>query len=185
MQMRSAFGFVSPSILAIALSHSAFAFATDQCDPVKGKIFNNFIAQDGSQTLGVVTLRYGKNVGDDKDDDAISLKCALVGRSLSANPGSIAFIHTISCEDTIPTPMGPLHSNIFLHTLGRFGPPENASQVATFEETSVLLPEPSGPPPTGIFQGATSNSGIHVKGAVYRTGAIDMKFEGQICKPGN
>jgi hypothetical protein len=185
MNRRANVSLLGASTIAISLIFSANAFATELCEPVSGKIVNNFVAQDGSGTLGVVAMVYGAKAKGNGEDNAVKLKCGLMGKSQSANPASIEFIHTISCDDSIPTPVGPLHSAIWLHTVGTFGPPEDGTQVATFQEESTVLPEPFGPAPTGIFHGATASSRISVKGVVYRTGAIDMKFEGQICKPGN
>lgn len=170
----------TPSLLVIGATSLAFvattpAFAQSTCVPVQGKITNNFIANGG--TLGVVALKYGEK------KDSVSLKCALVGQPQALPPGTdAAFIHIISCDDKIATAAGPLHSSIYLYTTGTVLPPSPAvpGQVATFEENSIPLP--GGPAPTGLFAGANAQSALQVQGAIYATGAIDMKFVGQICK---
>lgn len=176
MLKRSASTLFVLSTLTLGLGNSASVFGQSGCESVQGKITNTFIAQDGSRTLGVVALVYGSK-------KKVKLKCALVGQEQGQlPPGEIAFIHTISCDDTTATPSGPLHSSIWLFTTGNLGAPEQGvpGQVATFEETSVLLP--GAPSPTGVFAGATNASHLFVEGAVYATGSIDMTFEGQICK---
>jgi len=169
----------TPAMLAIGamtltIGTTGPALGQSACVPVKGKITNTFIANGG--TLGVVALIYGKK-------KEAKLKCGLVGQPQALPPGAdIAFIHIISCDDTTDTPQGPLHSSIWMYTTGNVLPPTPgvAGQVATFEEMSIPLP--GGPAPTGIFAGATSDSRLFVDGAFYQTGAIDMEFEGQVCK---
>ena len=177
MLKRSASILFALSAVTLGLGNSASVFG-QSCDAVQGKITNTVIGQNPSRTLGVVALVYGpKKTG-------VKLKCALVGEGQGQGqlpPGEIAFIHTISCDDTAPTPSGPLHSSIWLYTVGTLVPDTSVpGQIASFEETSVLLP--GGPLPTGIFAGATNASHLFVEGAVYITGSIDMTFEGQICK---
>lgn len=166
----------TPSLLAIGamtltVGTTAPALGQSACVPVQGKITNTFIADGG--TLGVVALAYGPK-------KEVKLKCGLVGQPQTLPPGvDIAFIHIISCDDTIATPLGPLHSSIWMYTTGTLT--GVAGQGVTFEEVSIPLP--GGPPPTGIFAGATGDSRLFVEGAVYpQTGAIDMQFEGQVCK---
>jgi hypothetical protein len=169
----------TPALLAIGVmtltvGTTAPALGQSACVPVQGKITNTFIANGG--TLGVVALAYGPK-------KEVKLKCGLVGQPQTIPPGAdIAFIHIISCDATIATPHGPLHSSIWLYTTGNVLPPTPgvAGQVATFEEMSIPLP--GGPSPTGIFAGATSDSRLFVEGAFYQTGSIDMTFEGQVCK---
>jgi len=179
MLKRSASTVFALSAMTLGLGNSASVFGQPGCDPVQGKITNTFIAQDGSRTLGVVALVYGPK------RSAVKLKCALVGQErqdLLPPGGDIAFIHTISCDDTTNTALGPLHSSIWLYTTGNIAAPDPRvpGQVATFEETSIPLP--GGPSPTGIFDGAINTSQLFVQGAIYATGSIDMTFQGQICR---
>ena len=179
MPKRSVSSLLALSALTLGLGNSPFVFAQSSCTPVKGTITNTFIAQNGSRTLGVVNLVYGPSKGGIK-----FLRCALVGQEQPDPPlgSDIAFIHTISCDDTTDTALGPLHSTIWLFTTGNLeaGQPGVPGQVATFEENSIPLP--GGPSPTGIFSGATSASYLLVDGAVYATGSIDMTFQGAICR---
>jgi len=179
-------------MLVLGLANGAVA---NTCVPVKGKIFNNFAAADGSATLGVVAMEFGPK------GSAIKLKCALVGqqdRRYPPDPRSINFIHSISCDDAISAPAGdgsgaiPVHSSIVLETHGfTLGPTDPVTQLFTFNEESVPL---VGAPSRGLFFGVDPyTSKIFVEGVVYKApylnpdgslayGSIDMKFSGQFCK---
>ena len=161
--------------MTLALGVTGPASGQSACTPVQGKITNTFIGSGG--TLGIVALNYGAG------KQALKLKCALIGQPQPLPPGAdVAFIHIISCDDTTATPLGPLRSTIWMYSIGNLLPPnaDVPGQVATFEEVSIPLS--GGPHPTGLFAGATAGSQLFVEGAIYATGAIDMTFEGQICK---
>jgi hypothetical protein len=174
------------------------AAAAQTCVPVQGKILNNFAAEDGSATQGVVAMEYGPK------GNAIKLKCALVGQAYGPpSAGFISFIHSISCDDAISVPAGdgfssvPVHSSIVLFTSGTTSPAADPTGpiLFTFVEKSVPL---VGAPARGLFLGVDEDptkSWINVQGAVYKApyldqignavpGSIDMKFTGQFCKAG-
>jgi hypothetical protein len=107
----------------------------------------------------------------------IKLNCALEGTPAvppnPQDPGSVAFVHTISCDDTILSSLGPVHSKLQFNTQGTVN-------LATgfFTETSTPIPN-SG---TGLFQGVTEDgSYLSIEGRIFPTGAIDMTFTGQAC----
>jgi len=83
------------------------------CYPVKGKIVNNINIPAMSHTLGVAAVVVASD---------IKLKCALEGTPEAPpnpqDPGSVAFHHTISCDDATNTSSGPVHSQLKLHTEG-------------------------------------------------------------------
>jgi hypothetical protein len=151
--------------------------------PISGKIKNNFATADGTQTLGVVAMVYGPK------SNAQKLKCALHGVAVGGS-ADINFLHSISCDDTIDTPIlgagptVPVHSSIVLLTTGYVYPPQTPTQVFTFQETSVPW---AGAPGRGLFAGVTEGQ-VDVTGAVYAApdgaspGSIDMKFSGYLCK---
>jgi len=138
------------------------------CHALKGKIVNNINTPAMYHTMGVadvVLASQGK------------LRCALEGMPVvppnPQDPGSVAFVHTISCDDAIDTPLGPVHSKLQLNTQGTINP-----ATGFFTETSTPIPN-SG---TGLFQGVTvEGSFLSIEGRVFRTGAIDMTFTGQAC----
>jgi len=174
------------SLLVVAYAHAGAQ--APQCSigspvSISGKITNNFATADGSQTLGVVAMVYGDKKSGQK------LKCALHGVGFEG-PADINFLHSISCDDTIDTPIlgagptVPVHSSIVLVTTGYVYPPETATQAFTFAETSVPW---AGAPGRGLFAGVTEGQ-VDVTGAVYvapdgaSPGSIDMKFSGYLCK---
>jgi hypothetical protein len=157
------------------------AAAAGLCVPLQGKITNNFIS--GNSTLGVVALEYGFK------RSSLKLKCALVGTGQEAAPGTIHFIHTISCEDkliSLPAYDGsgevPIHSSIVLDTVGTLLPPGDDNELFRFRETSV----PTSVGARGLFFGVTGGQ-LTVDGIVYKSpvegipGSIDMSFSGQAC----
>jgi hypothetical protein len=178
--------------LTIGLASTA---AASTCVPVQGKILNNFAAADGSVTLGVVAMEFGRK------GHAIKLKCALFGQSLGEpQPATINFIHSISCDDAVSAPAGdgsgavPVHSSIVLHTRGyKLPPTDPVTQLFSFKEESVPY---VGAPSRGLFFGVDPNtSKVVVEGVVYKApylnpdgsvaaGSIDMRFSGQFCRAG-
>jgi len=118
------------------------------------------------------------------------LRCALSGQAAGQGvPGTINFIHTISCDDSIDVDAGigsvPVHSSIVLSTTGTIAAPQAPTQLFTFTETSVpKLDDPA----RGLFAGVVSGE-IKVTGAVYAApglpygtpGSIDMTFKGKVC----
>ena len=88
------------------------------------------------------------------------------------DPSILVFVHTISCDDAINTPLGPLHSKLKLNTRGNINP-----ATGFFTETSTPILD-SG---TGLFQGVTAKSFLSIEGRLFPTGAIDMTFAGQVC----
>jgi hypothetical protein len=138
------------------------------CYPVKGKIVNNIHTPTPLHTMGVAAVVFGADT---------KLKCALEGTPAvppnPQDPGSVAFVHTISCDDTINSPLGPVHSKLQFNTQGTVN-------LATgfFTETSTPIPG-SG---TGLFQGVTvDGSYLSIEGRIFPSGAIDMNFTGQVC----
>ena len=137
------------------------------CYPVKGKIVNNVNTPAMYHTMGVAAVVLASN---------IKLKCALEGAPVApANPqepGSVAFVHTISCDDAINTPLGPVHSKLQLNTQG-------IVNLATgfFTETSTPIPNTG----SGLFQGVTADSYLNIEGRIFPSGGIDMTFTGQVC----
>jgi len=178
---------LSASLLVVAHAH-AHKPPPYQCSagspvPVSGTITNNFATVDRTQTLGVVDMLYGsKNIKQ-------KLKCALHGAAVDG-PADINFLHSISCDDTIDTPIlgagptVPVHSSIVLMTTGYVYPPQTPTQLFTFQETSVPW---AGAPGRGLFAGVTEGQ-VNVTGAVYAApdgaspGSIDMQFSGYLCK---
>jgi hypothetical protein len=155
-------GFV---IVAVAGLFSGSAYA-QSCVPVKGKIVNNLHTPAAFHTMGVANIAF---------DNGIKLKCALVGTPVvppnPQDPTSVAFIHKISCEDEISSPLGPIHSKLQFNTVGTVNP-------ATGSFTEISTPIPG----TGTGQLSWVQGGsITITGQIYPTGAIDMKFSGQAC----
>jgi len=136
------------------------------CHSVKGKITNNFSLPTAFHTLGVAAVVFGANT---------KLKCALEGTPAvppDNTPGSVAFTHTISCDDAIGSAYGPVHSRLQLNTIG------TVNQDGSFVETSTPI-EGTG---TGLFGGIkTDGSVLNIEGQIFPSGAIDMKFTGQAC----
>ena len=131
--------------------------------PVKGKIFNNLMA-DG-RTLGVVAL----NLDDEK------IKCAIAGDPLPPDANfSIKFVHTVVCED---------HSQISLLTQGNV---TGFLQVCSPDFAAFSFREVSFPdltrPSKGLFAGATRGS-LTITGTVNCQLEVDMKFEGYVYLP--
>ena len=143
----------------------AQSFPPGSCPSVKGKIVNNLNTPAMYHTMGVAAVVLDSN---------IKLKCALEGTPVvPPNPGSVAFVHTISCDDTMDTPVGPVHSKLQFNTQGTVDP-----ATGFFTETSTPIAN-SG---TGLFQGVTvSGSSLSIEGRIFPTGGIDMKFTGQVC----
>jgi hypothetical protein len=126
--------------------------------------------------MGVAAVVFGADTKHDTKLDT-KLKCALEGTPAvppnPQDPGSVAFVHTISCDDTINSPLGPVHSKLKFNTQGTVN-------LATgfFTETSTPIPN-SG---TGLFQGVImEGSYLSIEGRIFPTGAIDMTFIGQAC----
>jgi hypothetical protein len=118
--------------------------------------------------MGVAAIVFGTD---------IKLKCALEGTPLAPpNPqdrGSVAFVHTISCDDVINSSLGPVHSKLQFNTQGSVNP-----ATGFFTETSTPILN-SG---TGLFQGVdVARSYLSIEGRIFPTGAIDMTFTGQAC----
>jgi len=131
--------------------------------PVKGKIFNNLMA-DG-RTLGVVALKL--------DDEKI--ECAIVGDPLPFDANfSLKFIHTVVCED---------HSQISLLTQGNVtGFLEVCSPgVAAVSFREISIPDLTRPS-KGLFAGVTGGS-LTITGTVNCQLEVDMKFEGYVYLP--
>ena len=154
---------VAIAVFGSLLSGNAYA----ACVPVKGKIVNNLHTPAAFHTMGVASVVFGTE----------KLKCALLGTPQVAPPGSsVAFVHTISCDDVtsdpnIPVP-GPVHSKLQFNTVGTVN-----EQTGSFTETSTPIPGTG----TGIFRGVTDQGLLSITGQIYPTGAIDMNFSGQAC----
>lgn len=174
MSKRSAsFGLVVSALILATVDSTA-----GTCQPVSGKITNNFASE--TSTLGVIEMNYGTQ--------GQKLKCALSGQERTSVPGAIDFIHSISCSDAIKARAYdeagnvPVHSSIVLHTTGTVSPPQLPTQLFTFKETSTpILTAPA----RGLFAGVTGGL-IEVDGAVYKGtdgpyGSIDMSFKGEVC----
>ena len=155
------------AIVAVAGLFSGSAYAG--CVPVKGKIVNNiFPAEAGFFTMGVAAVSLG---GD------VKLKCALLGQPVPPpnpqDPTSVAFVHTISCDDAIATLQGPIHSKLQFNTVGTVNP-----VTGSFTETSTPIPGTG----TGQFLNVNNQGSLIIQGQIYPgTGAIDMTFSGQAC----
>ncbi|HEU4922462.1 MAG TPA: hypothetical protein VFT23_05260 [Burkholderiales bacterium] len=150
-------------------SGSAYAQSCVGAAQVKGKIVNNLHTPLAFHTMGVASVVFNK------DSKVIKLKCALVGTPVvppnPQDPTSVAFIHTISCDDEISSQWGPIHSKLQFNTLGTVNP-----ATGSFTETSAPIAG-SG---TGLFEGVTGGL-LTINGQIYPTGAIDMTFSGQAC----
>jgi hypothetical protein len=140
--------------------------AQSGCQPIKGKILST-LDPITSRSLGVASVVIG---GTGK------LTCALTGTPLPPNPQDptrVAFIDTISCDDVVNLPSGPLHSRLLLNSSGHINP-----TTGFFTETSI--PDPS--TAAGLFQGVTAQSFLSIEGRVFpATGAFDLTFTGQVC----
>lgn len=160
-----------PIVLAVAGLFAGVVQAeslSPGCHPVRGKIFNNINTPSTFHTLGVATVVIASD---------IRLKCALEGTPAAPpnpqDPGSVAFVHTISCDDAISTPLGPVHSQLKLHTEGTVN-----RVTGFFIETSTPIPD-SG---TGLFQGIrVERSFLSIEGRILPTGAVDQTFTGRAC----
>lgn len=156
----------------LGLGLAAPGWATGQCISVEGKIFNN--AMGPGSTLGVAHVNFGKE----------KFKCALRGVGKNAGPDSIGplnFDHTIVCDDNAGTFDLPVHSQLVLDTSGYptsipTDCPIPGLQSFSFIEVSKPVPG-SG---TGRFQDVVDGK-IAIKGTLYCSLAIDMKFSGQLC----
>jgi hypothetical protein len=140
------------------------------CHPVKGKIVNNINTPAMLHTLGVAAVV----VSSDTD---IKLKCALEGTPVPPpnpqDPGSVAFHHTISCDDAISTASGPVHSQLQFSTVGTVNP-----STGFFIETSTPLPSTG----TGLFQGIiVTQSYLSIEGRILPNGTVDQTFTGRAC----
>jgi hypothetical protein len=159
--------FVALTVGALLSAPAAAQAMPTGCYPVKGKITNNLNAPAAFHTLGVAAVVFAGTT---------KLKCALEGTPAvptDQTPGSVAFVHTISCDDTINTPVGPIHSKLQFNTQGTVNP-----ATGFFTETSIPVPD-SG---TGLFQGVKADSSfLNIEGRIFPTGAIDMTFTGQAC----
>jgi hypothetical protein len=137
------------------------------CYPIKGKIVNNLHTPIPLHTMGVAAVVLPNNV---------KVKCAVEGTPAvptNPSPDSLAFVHTLSCDDAIATPLGPVHSKAQFNTQGTVN-----FATGFFTETSTPI-EGSG---TGKFQGVTVNgSYLSIEGRVWPSGAVDMTFTGQLC----
>jgi hypothetical protein len=156
-------GFV---IVAVASLFSGSSYAA--CIPVKGKIVNNLDMPVAFHTMGVASVAFGSDV---------KLKCALLGQPVPPpnpqDPTSVAFVHTISCDDAIATLQGPIHSKLQFNTVGTVNP-----ATGSFTETSTPIPGTG----TGQFLNVNNQGSLIIQGQIYPgTGAIDMTFSGQAC----
>jgi hypothetical protein len=138
------------------------------CYPVKGKIVNNINTPTTFHTLGVAAVVVASD---------IKLKCALEGTPAAPpNPqdqGSVAFVHTISCDDAISTPSGPVHSQLKFHTEGTVNP-----ATGFFTETSTPIANTG----TGLFQGViVAQSYLSIEGRILPNGTVDQTFTGRAC----
>jgi hypothetical protein len=152
-------------IVAVAGLFSGSSYAA--CVPVKGKIVNNLHTPVAFHTMGVASVAFGSDV---------KLKCALLGQPVPPpnpqDPTSVAFVHTISCDDAIATLQGPIHSKLQFNTVGTVNP-----ATGSFTETSTPIPGTG----TGQFLNVNDQGSLIITGQIYPTGAIDMQFSGQAC----
>ena len=155
--------------------------------PVKGKIVNNLQPPGAISTLGSMKIKVGTMA---------KMNCGLLGQpAASTTPpleGGIAFTHTISCDDEVPV-NHPLfgeitsHSQLTLDTQGQLfdiipcnGMDGSAGVSASFIEVSRPQSFMGGSSGRGLFTGVTEGE-ITIEGTINCAGAVDMKFEGQIC----
>jgi hypothetical protein len=154
-------------IVAVASLFSGSSYAA--CFPVKGKIVNNLHTPVDFHTMGVASVVFG-------DVKPIPLKCALLGQPVPPpnpeDPTSVAFVHTISCDDAIATLQGPIHSKLQFNTVGTVN-----LATGSFTETSTPIPGTG----TGQFLNVNNQGSLIITGQIYPTGAIDMKVSGQAC----
>jgi hypothetical protein len=146
---------------------------------VKGKIFNNAVPP--GITLGTAQLEIG---------DRTKVKCGIMGNGGVGFDGSINFIHTLVCDDSLPVTnpatgqRETVHSQLTLNTTGTSAfqacNPSNplGGSYGTFKETSVPVPATG----RGMFQGVTVGR-VVIEGTMNCQFAIDMKLQGEICIP--
>ena len=162
---------IVPVALSVSLAFGPIApvLAAVTCVPVLGKALNNGL--NPTTTLGVASVTFG----DRKTGSFEAIKCALWGTKMADVP--LTFQHVLSCDDNDILFEGrPVHSRVVLSTTGAFTGGDGANFL-TFDETSVPVLDTGG----GHFANVTGGS-LRVTGTVFlRTGAVDMKFEGNIC----
>lgn len=167
------------SVLIAVVGHvnAASCPAGTTATGIRGKIFNNVVSP--GTTLGTAQLEVG---------DRVKVKCGIMGNGGAGSEGSINFIHTLVCDDSllITNPATgqreAVHSQITLNTTGTSAfqacNPSNplGGSYGTFRETSVPMPGTG----RGMFQGVTVGRVI-IDGTMNCQFAIDMKFQGEIC----
>lgn len=174
--IRMAMATVAVALLATAASSAG---AQEQpCEPpdrlvrISGKIANNLLGP--GETLGsgtAIVARHGK------------MHCGVQGRGFLDPDGSFGgFVHTVVCDDEFRLDSGDIiHSQLI--SITRFeGIPDFQScgipgldlEFGTFRDISH--PQ-SG---RGMFS-ATGGGTIVIDGTVNCAGAIDMKYQGEVC----
>lgn len=170
MYKKRALSCVGAVLLGLGLA--APGWATGQCISVEGKISNN--AMGPGSTLGVAHVIFATE----------KFKCALQGVGKHADPDSIGplnFDHTMVCEHNVGTFDLPVHSQLVWDTSGY--PTSVPTDCAIPGLQSFSFIEVSKPVPgsgTGRFQNVVDGQ-ITIKGTLYCSLAIDMKFSGQLC----
>jgi len=165
-------------LIAVAGQADASCPAGTTATSIKGKIFNNAVSPAGI-TLGTAHLEV---------DGHGKVKCGIMGNGGVGSDGSINFMHTLVCDDSllITNPATgqreAVHSQITLNTTGTSAfqacNPSNplGGSYGTFRETSVPMPGTG----RGMFQGVTAGR-VVIDGTMNCQFAIDMKFQGEIC----
>ncbi len=145
---------------------------------VSGKILNQMI--NPGSTLGIVHLQVGEKT---------KVKCGIVGSGNLGSDGTINFVHSLVCDDSISVTNPAtgrtenVHSYVILNTTGTSAlqacVPGNleAGFYGSFREFSV--PVSGG----GMFRGAQGGR-IVIDGTVNCARALDMKFRGEFCMAG-
>lgn len=170
MYKKRAFSCVGAVLLGLGLADSGWA--ASRCIPVEGKIFNNAMGPGG--TLGIAHVIFARE----------KFKCGLQGVGKHAGPDSIGplnFDHTMVCDDNAGTYDLPVHSQLVWDTSGY--PTSVPVDCAIPGLQSFSFIEVSKPVPgsgTGRFQDVVDGK-IAIKGTLYCSLAIDMKFSGQLC----
>lgn len=181
---------IANTLVCSSLLIGSAAYAEDQCSsgfpaPVSGNISNNGQAGGGFSTLGVVALKVGE-----KPNVLAKMKCGIVGVEAPAEAGTIAFTHTLSCDDKLEVDLGfgpqTVHSQLTLNTQGslaaQFCNGQDPSQgiFGPFTERSVPATYYGQSTGRGMFTGVTEGE-IFIEGDINCLGTIDMTFKGYVC----
>ena len=178
-----AMGHISTALLILGTGAAIAADEPKEClgtlVSAKGKILNNALSP--GDTLGVVHLKLKAT------PEKIKMKCgvhgiAYFGDQDPTNPLSFLprFTHRIVCNDTVAVPgtNDTIHSQAILDShFAQYIPGQdcgNSTNAASFKEIS--FPQ-SG---RGVFA-EKGGGALEIEGEVLCSGAINMKFSGQVC----